>query len=516
MNPDPIAAGSENPANVPPTAGMTTKVVKGSLWTFAGQMLPLGVSLITSPIVIRLLGAEGYGVLILVVLIPTYVSFADFGMGMASTKFGSEAYASGSQEKEARVVRTAALIALLTSLPVATVIFFLSGTLIGWFNVPERLFEEASLSLKLAAVALVLNVLCLIFNTPQLTRLRMDLNTLVNAGFRILGAIAIPIVIYLGGGIAGAMLVLIVVSTLTLLGHIFVSGRLLRELFQMSIERAAIRPMLKFGGALVVGGVAAILLTNSEKLVLTKMTSVENLAFYSAATTLAGMIAMFSGSMIQSLLPAFAQLQSAENRTALTALYSRGVRINLIWLVPGLLALALIAKPFFTVWGGEAFGRESPMPFYILLFGLAFNVLAYLPLTAIMASGRSDILAKVYWIELAPYILLVAWLTSRFGASGAAAAWSVRVVADSAILFWLAKKVGGVSFTRRARQSFISAFGLLLVPLAAILYYRELNFAVIITTLVITAVYALIVWKVVLETEEITWLTNKLNARFTR
>src|SRR5690606_33735012 len=104
------------PAAVRPTmTGMTTRVVKGSLWILAGQVAPLAVFLLTTPFTIRLLGAEGYGVLILVGLIPTYLAFADFGMSMASTKFGSEAYAEGDEEKEARIVRTAALIALMSS-----------------------------------------------------------------------------------------------------------------------------------------------------------------------------------------------------------------------------------------------------------------------------------------------------------------------------------------------------------------------------------------------------------------
>ncbi len=47
---------------------MTTKVVKGSLWTLIGQVAPLAVSFVTMPFTIRLLGAEGYGVLILVAL----------------------------------------------------------------------------------------------------------------------------------------------------------------------------------------------------------------------------------------------------------------------------------------------------------------------------------------------------------------------------------------------------------------------------------------------------------------
>lgn len=113
MTPDVPAPAVEQPApvNTPPsTAGMTTKVVKGSLWTLAGQVAPLGVSLVATPFTIRLLGAEGYGVLILVGLIPTYLGFADLGMGFASTKFGSEAYAAGDTVKEARTVRTAAVL----------------------------------------------------------------------------------------------------------------------------------------------------------------------------------------------------------------------------------------------------------------------------------------------------------------------------------------------------------------------------------------------------------------------
>lgn len=97
MTPEEASEPAEKPKTPPSTAGMTTKVVKGSLWTLAGQVAPLAVSLVATPFVIRLLGAESYGVLILIGLIPTYLGFAAFGMSMASTKFGSEAYAEGDE-----------------------------------------------------------------------------------------------------------------------------------------------------------------------------------------------------------------------------------------------------------------------------------------------------------------------------------------------------------------------------------------------------------------------------------
>jgi O-antigen/teichoic acid export membrane protein len=73
--------------------GMTAKVIGGGMWTLAGQAIILGASLIFTPFVIRLLGTESYGVLALINLLIGYISFADFGMGTTSTKFGSEAFA---------------------------------------------------------------------------------------------------------------------------------------------------------------------------------------------------------------------------------------------------------------------------------------------------------------------------------------------------------------------------------------------------------------------------------------
>jgi len=50
-----IQAGTIEAENqAPSTVGMTTMVVKGSVWTLAGQVLPMFASLVTAPIIIRL------------------------------------------------------------------------------------------------------------------------------------------------------------------------------------------------------------------------------------------------------------------------------------------------------------------------------------------------------------------------------------------------------------------------------------------------------------------------------
>lgn len=495
---------------------MTSKVVKGTLWTMIGVLIPIFFSLFTTPIVARLLGAEGYGLFVLVLLIPAYFSFADFGMNVASTKFASEAFAEGSPEREARIVRTSALIAFVSSLPFGLAMIVFSGPIVRLFNVPEGLTGEAAFAMKLAGLIFMLNTLGSVFNTPELTRLRMDLNILITYGGRLAGIIATPIVVYLGGGIIGAVTMALGAAVLTLAGHLLVSARLLPEMIGLSIDRAAVRPLVKFGASLVVAYIAGALLMHLEKFVLARATSVETLAYYAVAASLAGMLGLVSGSMQQSLMPAFSQLQGEANRPAMSALYSRCIRLTLIWLVPAIVFMVLAGRPFFTYWFSPDFGRESTLPFYIIVGGFFFTVLSYFPYTVVMASGRSDVFAKIYWAELVPYLLIVWWLAHRFGAVGAALAWSLRAFFDAGLLFILAHKVGGVSYTQRSVPQFLAAVAIMLLPPAALIYFRELNLQVVAIFLASAAAYAFIILARVVEKEEAAWLKNRIGAYFSK
>lgn len=489
---------------------MTTKVVKGSIWSLVGQIAPLAMSLVATPFVIRLLGSEGYGVLILVGLIPSYFGFADLGMSIASTKFASEAFSLGEKEKEGRIVRTAAVIAVAGSIPVAAVLIVFSDEIVNLFNVPEYLRIDGSFALKIAAVTFVVNFMNGIFNTPQLTRLRMDINTLVTSGFRMLGIVGTPVGLYLGFGIVGASVVLLTTSLATLVGHLYASSRLLPELISTTIDRTIFRPLFKFGGAFAISTVAAMILGSTEKFVLARKTSVQELAFYSVAFTIATMMTMFSGSMVQSLIPAFSQLQALNDRNRLNELYYRCIRLVLIAFIPALVIVAIIARPFLTIWAGDEFGLKSSYPLYVLLSGLLVNAVAYFPSAIIITSGRTDVLAKIYWIEVIVYLPIVFLLVSSLGAVGAAIAWSIRVIIDAAILFLFANRISGVSVMRREAVWIVVALVVLLIPLVLMIHVGRINLEILVTFVIAFGLYAILVWTKFVTRAELDWILERL------
>lgn len=492
---------------------MTTKVVKGSMWTLAGQIVPLLATLITTPFVIRLLGSESYGVLLLVGLIPNYFTFADFGMGMASTKFGSEAYGRGDREGEAAVVRTAALIALICSSVVALPMIIFAGPIVVALNVPEHLLPDATLALRLTAGSFIAANLSNVFNTPQLTRLRMDLNAVINATGRVVLAVGTVTVLFLGGGIVGAAAFMFAQSMLGLLITIIASRRLLNELIGSSLLPAMIRPMVVFGAGLTVSVIAGLLLVNSEKLILPKLLSVQALAYYSVAFTFANMATMFSWAMVQSLIPAFSQLLAADRQNEFKSLFARTIRLSIIWLMPMSAVLLVVASPFFTLWAGSDFGRESTGPFYVLLIGLLFNVISYVPYSSLVASGRTGVIAKLNWFELIPYLAIVVFLISNFGIIGAALAWTIRVTFDSFVLLALARSRTGAYIDLKQYIKPIIFGALFLSPAtAAVLFFDDLWLVAVILLVPALIVYAFWIWKKVIDTEERMWIFAKLKS----
>lgn len=490
---------------------MTTKVVKGSFWTLAGQVAPLAVSLVTMPFVIRMLGAEGYGVLILIGLIPTYLGFADFGMSTASTKFASEAYAEGDEAREARIVRTAAFIALCSSIPIAAALIVFAGKLVTLFQVPDFLVDDARLALRIASITFVVNILCTIVNSPQLARLRMDLNTIVNAGARILGLLAVPVILHFGYGVVWAVSALLCASLVSLIGHILFSSSLLSGLVRKGLSSVATtRAMMRFGGHLIIAAAAAMAVANIEKLILPTQVPVEALAYYSVAFTLANMVSLFSQAMIQSLIPAFSQLQGSANREHLNNLYSRGIRLNIIVMLPVIATLIIAAEPFMRMWAGPEYATQGIIPFYILLFGLLFNLPAFLPYATILAAGRSDVFAKLYLLELVPYIFVVFFLTSQYGIVGAAAAWSIRITVDAVLQFYLARRLGGVG-RPDVKFSLVAVGALILVPPLVVHRILDGQLLVTSTVLVFSLVgYLIFVWARLLDSSEIDWGKDKL------
>jgi O-antigen/teichoic acid export membrane protein len=95
-------------------------------------------------------------------------------------------------------------------------------------------------------------------------------------------------------------------------------------------------------------------------------------------------------------------------------------------------------------------------------------------LSLIQGSGRPDITAKFYLFELIIYIPLILLFAKEFGLPGAAAAWSIRVALDTALLLAAAGKIFDIRIRNIIEHGLIRAVivvGVLTATCLAMLLY---------------------------------------------
>jgi O-antigen/teichoic acid export membrane protein len=255
--------------------------------------------------------------------------------------------------------------------------------------------------------------------------------------------------------------------------YAIVGVKLLPSLRQPHIDRALLKPLARFGGALVVSSMTATLLASSEKVLLPRFASVQSLAFYSIAFTLAYMPTQLPSTIVQSLVPAFSQLNVRPDRDAMQLLYRRALHGMLFWAVPAAMFVCAVAQPFFTVWASVEFGRESTLPLYLLMGGVVAEIMTYVPYALLIALGRTGIIARFNLSLVIPYLILSAFLIHRFGAIGAAIAWSLRTLTSAIALAYFAQRASGFAYAPWPdnRRAYLAAAAVLLlpVPIVAIL-----------------------------------------------
>ena len=135
-----------------------------------------------------------------------------------------------------------------------------------------------------------------------------------------------------------------------------------------------------------------------------------------------------------------------------------------------------------------------------------------------MASGKTGIFAKIYWIELVPYIFIAALLTYKLGAVGAALAWSLRVFADGMVIIWLSKKFVGVTLNIFSGKGYVLPLIILIVfpPLIIARFVDNYTWWLMPVVPLCTIFYFAAAWMKLLEQDERFWLNSKFAAVFNR
>lgn len=416
--------------------------IANSILGLLSWLLPIVPTLIATPIVLDALGAERYG--LLVVLIGFISYFFTTAIGKVAAKYVAEYKASGEEEKLSAVVSATLVLGVgLTLVGAAVTIFFAERIVTDILKVEPALVYEAVNGLYIAIATIVAIVIGQTFQLVLQGLHRFDryliLANLSSLSYS-LGSIVIVKLSY-------GVLALLVWNFATWAIVVFVSYLIAKKelpslRLTLAIPAEIYRTVAAYALSIIAYQAFGNVLLLFERAWIMNRFGGEAMAFYAIPMSLAMYVHLFVASLVLAMFPRVNEMLG--DPEAVARLYRRVTKVVLA--IAGFsFASAVASGPLFlTVWLGDAeSARSSPI---LTVHTLTFSILAVATVSWQVAEGfRSawlNALATFAWMSIGIGLMIV--LSSTMAAQGVAVGRLLGVlVFIPAILFVESRFLGG-------------------------------------------------------------------------
>jgi len=171
------------------------------VWNWIGTAASLFTGLILSPILIRKLGPDGYGVWALSFAMADYYWFFDFGFRSATVKYVAHYTATGESGKVGEVISTSLIYAGLVGGGILAVVGLSARTIVKFFQVAPEYQETFAVMIVLVALSwclgLVLGLSAMALEAVQ----RFDITNRVGVVATVSRAVSQGLLLYFGFGL---------------------------------------------------------------------------------------------------------------------------------------------------------------------------------------------------------------------------------------------------------------------------------------------------------------------------
>lgn len=170
--------------------------------------------------------------------------------------------------------------------------------------------------------------------------------------------------------------------------------------------------------------VSALILTQLDKVILSRILTLEDFGRYSLAGVVASGLSVLIVPMFNTMYPRFSALVSQNKTEDIVSLYGQGTRLLGTILFPISLAVAFFSEDLIFVWTGNSELATNVGPIVSLLaIGTSLNGVMYFPYALQLAYGLTRLPFIITSSLIVVFVPLIILLTTSYGASGGALAW---------------------------------------------------------------------------------------------
>jgi O-antigen/teichoic acid export membrane protein len=403
---------------------------KNVLANYLGQAWTSVMGLVFVPVYIKYLGIDAYGLIGIFTMLYAWLTLLDMGMTPTLSREMSRYTAGVHSAKSIRdLLRTMEFICFTISLLLGVVIWLYADWLAShWLQTEKIPIDKLATVIAIMGLVIALRFIEGLYRGAIVGLQQQVWLNLVGAALATLRS-------------GGAALVLIwiaptielfffwqgVVSAITIITFILATYRYLPASLcraQFSLEQ--LKMIGRFAGGMMAISLLSLLLTQVDKMLLSRLLNLEMFGYYTLASIIAIMLTQLITPITQAYYPRFTELVTQGDTVGLIKLYHQSAQLVSTLLIPAALTLIFFGKNLLLLWTANAVLAENVAPLLTLLaLGTMLNGFMYIPYYLMLAYGWTKFTLYQNIIAVILLVPAMVWATINYGAIGAAWIWLI-------------------------------------------------------------------------------------------
>lgn len=210
-----------------------------------------------------------------------------------------------------------------------------------------------------------------------------------------------------------------------------------------SFSPSAIASVWRFAGGVMGITIVATVLTQVDKIILSRLLPLEMFGYYALAGTIASIPYMIIGPITSAIYPRMVELYYQNNDSEFVSAYHQGAQLVTVLTAPFVMLLFNFSVGAVFMWSGDVSLAKNIAPILSALVVASFlNGLVWMPYHCQLALGWTSLVLKINVVGVILFVPSILILVPRYGAVSAAWIWAVlNVGIVISTTHWMHRKI---------------------------------------------------------------------------
>lgn len=405
----------------------------GSIWTAL-------VGLAVVPFYLKYVGIEAYGLVGFLVTTQSLLQILDLGLAPTVNREMARYSAAGNLAGASNLLHTLAVIYFFMAIGIGLMIIGVAPFIARyWLHAEHMPLETVTRALMLMGIVITFRWPVGLYQGALIGAQRLALSSGVSSLVLTLGSVgAVGVLAFVSPTIQALFAWQAGVAVVHTTVMRWAAWRVIGRGEETRFDLGGLRNTWRFSAGMTIIAVSALVLTQMDKLVLSKTLILSEYGHYMLASVVASGLYVLITPFFNAVYPRISALAAGGDPAKLTETYRVGTRLMGAVLFPIAIMLVLFPRDVVHVWTGNSRLAEDVAPLIALLaMGSALHGVMYFPYALQLAYGRTRLPLLINTILMILLVPLIVILSLSYGAMGGAVAWLVLHVLYLLLGTWL-------------------------------------------------------------------------------